>query len=63
MPICDAEIFASKMICGENVQSLEDEQMEFATSVSLNIEDLNSDFNTDVFQDAQKNSSDCARNI
>lgn len=51
------------MICGENVQSLEDEQMEFATSFSLNIEDLNSDFNTDVFQDAQKNSSDCARNI
>lgn len=42
------------MICGENVQSLEDEQMEFATSFSLNIEDLNSDFNTDVFQDAQK---------
>jgi hypothetical protein len=38
--ICDAGIFASKIICGENVQSLEDKQMEFATSFDHNTDDL-----------------------
>ena len=39
---------------GENAQSQEDKQMKFSTGFDLNIEDLNLDFNTDVFQDAQK---------
>jgi hypothetical protein len=39
---------------GENAQSQEDEQSELSTSFHLNIEDLNSDFNNDVFQDAQE---------
>jgi len=48
------EILASKMMSGENAQSQEDDQMEFSTSFDLNIEDLNSNFNTDVFQDDQE---------
>jgi len=42
------------MMSGENAQSQEDKQMKFSTGFDLNIEDLNLDFNTDVFQDAQK---------
>jgi len=48
------EILASKMMSGENAQSQEDEKMKFSTGFDLNIEDLNSNFNTDVFQDAQE---------
>ena len=33
-------ILASKIICEENVQSLEDKQMEFATSFDHNTDDL-----------------------
>jgi len=36
---------------GEDVQ---DEHMEFSTGYDLNIEDLNSDFNNDRFQDGQE---------
>jgi hypothetical protein len=36
-----------------NVQVQKDEHMEFSSGFDLNIEDLNSYFNTDVFQDAQ----------
>jgi len=32
----------------------QDEPMEFSTGFDLNIEDLNSDFNNEVFQDSQK---------
>ena len=46
-----AEILASKMMSGEDVQ---DEHMEFSTGYDLNIEDLNSDFNNDRFQDGQE---------
>lgn len=49
-----AKILACKMMSGENAQSQEDKQMKFSTGFDLNIEDLNPDFNTDVFQDAQK---------
>ena len=46
-----AEILASNMMIGEAIQ---DEHMEFSTSFDLNIEDLNSYFNNDVFKDAQE---------
>ena len=36
-----------------NTQVQKDEHMEFSSGFDLNIEDLNSYFNTDVFQDAQ----------
>jgi hypothetical protein len=49
-----AKILASKMMRGENAQSQEDDQIEFSTGFDLNINDLNSGFNTDVFQDAQE---------
>jgi len=42
------------MMSGENAQSQEDKQIEFSTGFDLNIEDLNSNFNTDVVQDAQE---------
>lgn len=45
-----AEILASNMSMEEDVQV---EQMEFTTGFDLNIEDVNTDFNNEVFQDGQ----------
>lgn len=45
-----AEILASNMSIEEDVQV---EQMEFSTGFDLNIEDVNTDFNNEVFQDGQ----------
>jgi len=46
-----AELLASNMNRGEPAQ---DELMEFSTGFDLNIEDLNSDFNNEVFQESQE---------
>jgi hypothetical protein len=45
----DAEILASQIMSQGNAQVLKDEHMEFSSGFDLNIEDLNSYFNTDVF--------------
>jgi len=45
-----AELLASNMSIEEDVQ---DEHMEFSTWIDLNIEDINTDFNSEVFQDGQ----------
>jgi hypothetical protein len=45
-----AEILASNMSMEKDIQV---EQMEFTTGFDLNIEDVNTDFNNDVFQDGQ----------
>ena len=45
------ELLASNMSREEPAQ---DEPMEFSTGFALNIEDFNSDFNNEVFQDSQE---------
>jgi len=45
-----AELLASNMSREEAVQN---ENMEFSTGFDLNIEDINTDFNNEVFQDGQ----------
>jgi len=45
-----AELLASNMSIEEDVQ---DEHMEFSTGIDLNIEDINTDFYSEVFQDGQ----------
>jgi len=49
-----AQILASQMLSEENHQMETDEQYQVGTQVGFdhNIEDLNSDFNAEVFQDA-----------
>lgn len=49
-----AEILASQIMSQGNAQVQKDEHMEFSSGFDLNIEDLNSEFNTNVFQDAQE---------
>jgi len=44
------ELLASNMSIEEDVQ---DEHMEFSTGIDLNIEDINTDFYSEVFQDGQ----------
>ena len=46
-----AELLASNMSREEAVQN---ENMEFSTGFDLNIEDINTDFNNEVFQDGQE---------
>jgi len=45
-----AELLASNMSIEEDVQ---DEHVEFSTGIDLNIEDINTDFYSEVFQDGQ----------
>jgi len=48
-----AELLASNMSIEEDVQ---DEHVEFTTGINLNIEDINTDFYSKVFQDGQETS-------
>ena len=54
-----AELLASNMSRKDPAQ---DEATEFSIGFDLNIEDFNSDFNNEVFQDSQEISSTCLGN-
>jgi len=49
-----AEIFASQMMSQGNAQVQDHGHMKFSTGFYLNIEDINTDFNEELFQDGQE---------